>query len=322
MRWVQLVLAGALVLAGVAEPVRGQEEGEGKEECVCEWRGVATAPFSRIQVWPGEGDWSQVAWFSSQPRLGVWINTKVNPETDRYGALIDRVADGSPAEKAGIQEGDIITKLGGASLLEGDEMYDEDESAPGMRLIERARELEMGDTVAIELRRDGDTQTVELVVGEFDSPLAYAYRFSLPDSGFSGIMPNYERISGLAERLREIPEIRVRARESFALAIGTTLPGLELVALSPELGEYFDADEGVLVVSVPEESELGLVAGDVILEIDGRAVRDPSHAMRILRSYEPDEEVSFRIMRRKRATEVTGKISERGPYIIREGRGR
>ncbi|UCC83300.1 MAG: PDZ domain-containing protein [Gemmatimonadota bacterium] len=320
MRWVQLALAGALVLAGVAGPVRAQEEEEGKEECVCEWRGVATAPFSRIQVWPGEGEWPQVAWFSSQPRLGVWINTEANPETDRYGALIERVADGSPAEKAGIQEGDMVTRLAGVSLLEGDETYDEDESVPGMRLIERARELEMGDTVEIELRRDGDTQTVELVVGEFDSPLAYTYRFSLPDSGFSYHfrMPDYERISGLVERLREIPEIRVRGPESFALANGTTLPGLELVALGPELGEYFDAGEGVLVISVPEESELGLVAGDVILEIDGRAVRDPSHAMRVLRSYEPDEEVSFRIMRRKRETEVTGKISQRGPYIIRE----
>ncbi len=319
MRWVQLALAGALVLAGVAEPVRAQEEEEGKEKCVCAWSGVATAPFSRIQVWPGEGNWSQVAWFSSQPRLGVWINTKANSETDRYGALIDRVAEGGPAEKAGIQDGDIVTKLGGVSLLEGDETYDEDESAPGMRLIERARELEMGDTVEVELRRDGDAQTVELVVGDFDSPHAYTWRFSLPDSGFTyGVLPNYERISGLAERLREIPEIRVRAPGSFALALGTTLPGLQLVALSPELGEYFDAEEGVLVISVPEESELGLVAGDVILEIDGRAVRAPSHAMRILRSYEPDEEVSFRIMRRKSETTVTGKISERGPFIIRE----
>ncbi|NIN72617.1 MAG: PDZ domain-containing protein [Gemmatimonadetes bacterium] len=322
MRWIQLVLAGALVLAGVAEPVRAQEEEqeEKERERVCEWHGVATAPFSRIQVWPCEGDWPQVAWFSRQPRLGVWINTEANPETDRYGALIDRVADGSPAEKAGIQEGDIITKLGGMSLLEGDETYDEDESAPGMRLIERARELEDGDTVEVEFRRDGDTQTVELVAGEFEGPFAYSFRFTDPDSAFTYRfrMPDYERISGLAERLREIPEVRVRAPESFALAIGTMLPGLELVSLNPDLGEYFDADEGVLVISVPEESELGLVAGDVILEIDGRAVRDPSHAMRILRSYEPDEEVSFRIMRMKRETTVTGKISERGPHIIRE----
>jgi hypothetical protein len=206
------------------------------------------------------------------------------------------------------------------SLLEGEETYDEDESAPGMRLIERARELEVGDTVEVEFRRDGDTQTVELVVGEFDGQLAYTYRFSLPDSAytFHYRMPDYERISGLAERLREIPEIHVRAPESFALTLGATLPGLELVSLNPDLGEYFDVEEGVLVISVPEESELGLVAGDVILGIGGRAVRDPSHAMRILRSYEAEEEVSFTIMRRKREMTVTGKVSERGPYIIHE----
>lgn len=320
MRWVQLVLAGALVVAGVAEPVRAQEEEEKQDTCVRTWRGVATAPFSRIQVWPGEGNWSQVAWFTSQPRLGVLVNTEANPETDRFGALIEEVSEGGPAAKAGIQEGDIITKLAGVSLLEGEGTYDEDESAPGMRLIERARELEVGDTVEVEFRRDGETQTVELVAGEFEGRWAYTYRLGGPDSAytFNFRMPNYERISGLAERLRGIPEVRVRAPGSFALALGATLPGLELVSLNPDLGEYFDADEGVLVISVPEESELGLKAGDVILDIDGRAVRDPSHAMRILRSYESDEEVSFRIMRMRRETTVTGKISERGPYIIRE----
>lgn len=324
MRWMQLALAGVLLLAGVTEPARAQEEEEQEKECVCEWRGIATAPFSGIQVWPGQGDWPQVAWFSSQPRLGVWINTEANAETDRYGALIEQVAEGSPAEKAGIQAGDVVTKLNGVSLLEGDETYDEDESAPGMRLYERAHELEVGDTVEIEFRRDGDTRTTELVVGDFEGPFAFSYRLNSPDSVFryNFRMPDYERISGLAERLREIPEVRVRAPESLALAIGTRLPGLELVAMTPELGEYFDAEEGVLVISVPEESELGLVAGDVILEIDGRAVRDPSHAMRILRSYEPNEEVSFTIMRRKRETMVTGKVVEQGPYIIRERGGR
>jgi len=321
MRWVQLVLAGAVVLAGVAEPAWAQEE---EKDTLRQWRGIVTVPYSGIQVWPGEGNWSQVAWFSSRPRLGVWINTEANPETDRYGALIDQVAEGGPADKAGIQEGDIITNLNGVSLLEGDETYDEDESAPGIRLIERARALEIGDTVEVEFRRDGETRTVELVVGEFDGPFAYTYRFSPRDSAyaFHFRMPNYERISGMVERLREIPEVHVRAPESFALALGATLPGLELVSLNPDLGEYFDAEEGVLVISVPEESELGLVAGDVILEIGGRAVRDPGHAMRILRSYEADEEVSFTIMRKKREMTVTGKVSDRGPYIIRERRQR
>ena len=269
MRWVQLLAAGALLCAA-AQPVWAQEEKEEGQQCVCECRGVAT-PFSRIQVWPSERDWPQVAWIGARPRLGVWVQSKANPETDRYGALIEEVAEGGPADKAGIREGDIITKLNGVSLLEGDESYDEDESAPGKRLIERAAELEVGDTVEVEFRRDGETQTVDLVAGELDGPFALSYRFGHPDSAYTYRfrMPNYERISGLFERLREIPEVRVRAPESFALAIGATLPGLELVSLNPDLGEYFDADEGVLVISVPEESELGLAAGDVILDIDG-----------------------------------------------------
>ncbi|UCC71094.1 MAG: PDZ domain-containing protein [Gemmatimonadota bacterium] len=301
MRLAQLALAGALLIAGVAQPVWAQEDKEDERGCVCECRGIATAPYSRVQVWPGGGDWPQVTWFSSRPRLGVWIHTEANPETDRYGALIDEVSEGSPAEKAGIREGDIITKLDGVSLLEGDESYDEDESAPGMRLIERARKLEVGDTVEVEFRRDGDIQTVELAVGDFDEPFALSLAYGFPET---------ERIRGLVERLREIPEVRVRARDSFALTLGATLPGLELVSLNPGLGEYFGTEEGVLVISVPEDSELGLRAGDVIQSIDGRAIRSPSHAMRILRSYNADEEVTFEILRKDRRESVQGKVSD------------
>ena len=41
-----------------------------------------------------------------------------------------------------IKEGDVITKLGGVSLLSGDEEYDEALSAPGRRLVETEAEAE------------------------------------------------------------------------------------------------------------------------------------------------------------------------------------
>ena len=84
---------------------------------------------------------------------------------------------------------------------------------------------------------------------------------------------------------------------------------------------YFGTEEGVLVVSGPEENELDLKAGDVILQIDGRQVRSPSHAMRILRSYDADEEISLRIMRKQREMSVTGVVPQRvgtSPRVIIE----
>ncbi|UCC49782.1 MAG: PDZ domain-containing protein [Gemmatimonadota bacterium] len=293
MRWASLVLAGALLVGVVVvQPARAQEE---KEECVCPSR------WGRVMVWP-QGEWTSVIWAGGRARLGIWVHTEANPETDSTGALVDRVAEGGPAEVAGIREGDIITRLDGQSLLQGTEEYDEDESAPGMRLVKRARELEVGDTVEVELRRGGETRTVQLVVGEFEGPWSISIRGPLEEQS--------RRLRALTERYRELPGLQYIGPESFALRLGARLPGLELVSLNPDLGEYFGVDEGVLVVSVPEDSELGLRAGDVILAIDGREVKSPSHAMRILRSYNAEEEVSFRIMRQKSERTVEGKVPE------------
>jgi len=295
MKWAKLLVgAVALLVAGVS-PVLGQEEGEDSSRCIC------VEPF-RVHVESFGENWPQVAWMGNRARLGVMVNTRANPETDRYGALIESVTPGGPADKAGIEDGDIITRLNGESLLSGSEVYDEDESAPGMRLVERARNLEAGDTVEVELRRDGETMNVEVVAGDFDGLRTFTFD--------SGLLDRSMRLRNLAERWRELPEVRVRGPETFALRLGALLPGLELVSLNPQLGEYFGTDEGVLVVTVPEDSELGLRAGDVIQEIDGREVRSPSHAMRILRSYEADEEVTFRVIRQKRERTVTGKVTD------------
>ena len=292
---------------GVLEPAFAQEEKE-KEECVC------PSPWGQVMVWPREG--GRIMWVGQRAKLGVFVHTEANPETDRYGALIDGVTKGGPAAKAGLEEGDVITKLNGESLLSGGGDYSEDESAPGMRLIERAGELEDGDKVEIEYRRDGETLTGELVAGDFDD----AFSFDFED--FEGHFEMADRLSGTLHRLRELPEIHISGPETLALRVGVRLPGLELVSLNPDLGEYFGTDEGVLVVSVPEDSELGLKAGDVLEGIDGRTVRTPSHAMRILRSYDADEEVSFQIYRQKREMTVSGKVPDALglPTVIREER--
>ena len=84
---------------------------------------------------------------------------------------------------------------------------------------------------------------------------------------------------------------------------------MELVALNPELGAYFGADAGVLVVRGPKEDEsLGIESGDVILRIGNREVKSPEHAMRILRSYEPEEDLTIDIIRHGRSRTLTGTV--------------
>jgi membrane-associated protease RseP (regulator of RpoE activity) len=94
---------------------------------------------------------------------------------------------------------------------------------------------------------------------------------------------------------------------AWVFAGGNCFDGVEFIDLNEGLAEYFGTGEGVLVSEVDEDSSLGLRAGDVLMAIDGREVRSPEHALRILGSYEADEEVRLRVMRKGAETEVLGR---------------
>ncbi len=83
-----------------------------------------------------------------------------------------------------------------------------------------------------------------------------------------------------------------------------------IVSLNPDLGSYFGATDGVLVVKSSADSALPLKGGDVILTIGGRKPTSPSHAMRILRSYEAGETVSIDVMRKQKRMTVSWKVPE------------
>jgi S1-C subfamily serine protease len=230
-------------------------------------------------------------------RLGVLVDLSVDPARDSIGARVAGVTPGGPADKAGVREGDIIVRFNGtrlAAAATGRQGVVEsgDQSRPGTRLIELASRLDTGDTVRLELRRDNRPLTVTLVAGE------------------SGLENLVQRRMG--DMLRRGPTpVEVPGRGNLLFSFDRApLADLELVKVNPGLAEYFGTSEGLLVVSAPEDSSIGLKSGDVILTIGGRQPTSPAHAMRILTSYEPGETVSFEVMRMKHRVTVTGKMPE------------
>ena len=92
---------------------------------------------------------------------------------------------------------------------------------------------------------------------------------------------------------------------------------MELVALNPELGEYFATSQGILVVSASKEGPLKLKGGDVILKIGDRTPATPSQALRILRSYEPGENVVLQVMRKREKLTITVQAPSHGSGSFR-----
>ena len=75
---------------------------------------------------------------------------------------------------------------------------------------------------------------------------------------------------------------------------------MELASITPKLGAYFGASDGVLVVQAPENAAFKLEDGDVIQTIDGRKPEDGAHALRILRSYKSGEKLTSSVLRQRK----------------------
>ncbi len=116
----------------------------------------------------------------SRVRLGVSLAGTQEPEVDRLGARLQSVMEDTPAEAAGLREGDIITHLNGRRLTdpipgEEEEGFDDDRSLPVQRLISLAGELEAGDEVEVRYLRDSAPATVTLEAAEIDEPSVLVY---------------------------------------------------------------------------------------------------------------------------------------------------
>lgn len=240
-----------------------------------------------------------------RPRMGVILETtRPGDRGDSLGARIQAVTPGGPADEAGLKAGDIVTRANGVALGRVNRRND----SPYERLVRQIRRLDEGDTLRVEYRRGNETGTANVLVRRLESS---AYSFLARGDG-----------TEMVDRIRVAPHVRPGARlfvgpEARVGPIELALPmrwlDIELVTLNPELGQYFGTAEGVLVVRAPSDQTLGLQSGDVILSIDGRTPTNPSHALRILRSYNRGETITIEVMRDKRRRTLTATVPEREP---------
>lgn len=261
------------------------------------------------------------------PRVRIGVSLGGDAASDRGARVVD-VEPGGPADRAGVEPGDLIVSVDGHDLMDPldgstERRLDEDDHLPTARLLALAEDWEEGESVRVEIERDGSTLTLEMEPEEMGFGTAFLETW--PDAEGFG-----ERMRELAPQLRrgleglrwrgsdeDAPQVfqydgdgpRVFQFDGDGLSFGYGgAQGLRLTPLNQALGRYFGVEEGVLVTDVAEESELGLEAGDVILEIGGRAVDEPQDVRRILRSYDQDETVSLRVRRDGRNISVEGSV--------------
>jgi C-terminal processing protease CtpA/Prc len=205
------------------------------------------------------------------PRAVLGINLGTDDDAKGEGVAVVSVSPGGAAERAGLKAGDVLTEINGKALK-----GDGDESARE-QLLEAMRKVKAGDSVAVSYRRDNKVVKANLVAQP------------LKDRFFTMAIPP---VAGIGAIPRMPDFVFMRGEGVFGSA--------ELVPMTPKLGQYFGTDSGLLVVRAPDDSRLKLEDGDVIVDIDGRTPSSPSHALRILSSYQPGEKLKLTILRTKK----------------------
>ena len=206
----------------------------------------------------------------SRPFLGILIHRE-----DAEGIRVASVTPGGGAEDAGIRAEDLIVRINDADLTGS--------QAPIILLHEALDHVEKGESVEVELLRDGETMTVDVV-----PHVGAKARIMRLHSGGSTI-PGTE----LTRAIEIWPGWNERRQEQAF--------GFKLFDIGETLGAYFGVDGGVLVLTAKDGS--GLLAGDIVQRVGADDVGDTESAyLALAEAEEPVKVVVRRDGKRKTLT--------------------
>lgn len=191
--------------------------------------------------------------------LGVTTNVYSNAddkEGNHKGAEVTNVTKGSAAEKAGLKNGDIITKINDKKVEDPNSLSDVVTS------------FKPKEEVTVYFKRDGKEQSAKATLGERKESKAMSYTFMGPDGTRSFNMP----------RVRTVPFEDISPRiwnpgsdNNFEL-FGDAFPRHQKLGVKIQDTEE---DKGVKILDVDKDSpaeKAGLKKDDIVTEIAGKKI--------------------------------------------------
>jgi S1-C subfamily serine protease len=230
------------------------------------------------------------------------------------GAQVRAVEPNSAAEKAGLEDGDVIVRFDGVDVRSA------------RQLARVVRETPAGRAVAIEVKRGDDTRTLTATLGEG--------RHGLHVGPGELIVPEIEDLDIEPELAPGVGPHVFRWHgddgNDFTMGWSPFRPrlGIRFIEMGEQLADYFGlaTDQGVLVTSVEAgtpAAKAGIRAGDVVVEFDGKSIRDGAELRREVARAEGGRAVTMKLQRdgSARDVEVTLPAPERPKKMERHEPG-
>jgi len=247
---------------------------------------------------------------SDRGMIGVVFND--DEQAGAKGLRVDAVTPGGPADKAGVRHGDVITSVDGKPIPVGD----------AGRMSLPLGELKVDQTIKLGVLRDG--KALEIAVkAERREPYNMAYSLGDADvHDFEHLPPDFDkRIHERVEQAMQRAHVAERASEAAThamqhLSFSSPWWGLNLASINADLGSYFGADHGVLVLSADDDALKTLKSGDVLLDIDGKKVDRPEDALRLLRERPAGSDLKVQVLRQHKTQTLSMKATDyKGMFI-------
>jgi serine protease Do len=171
------------------------------------------------------------------PALAKEFNLKEN-----QGALVSDVSEKSPAEKAGLKEGDVIVEFNGKKVTDSRHLK-----------LEVAR-IQPGESVPLKVLRDGSTRELQVTVNEMPGQ----ERLARHDNSSGSDKEDTGTLNGVT-----VGDLDRQARQQFDLPAG--VHGVVITDVAPDSAA----------------AEAGLKPGDVIQEINRKSVKTAEEAVKM-----------------------------------------
>lgn len=233
-------------------------------------------------VWNFNGDDGNTFFRTDENRAMLGVTTEKSEE----GAVIENVTEGSAAEKAGLKEGDIITKVGDKKIMGPDD------------LSEAIKQQKPGDKISVTFLRDKKDHKVTAELTKWKGIGAYSFgpgqnfKIDLGDMNFDKIAP-------------KIPDVKVPLEHYRAFSWSGGAPKLGISVQDTDNGK------GVKVIDVDEEgnaAKAGIKENDIITHLDDKAVNSVDEISGLLKEKKDNLTVRFQLKRDGKSQNIEVKM--------------
>lgn len=208
------------------------------------------------------------------------------------------VESSSPAERAGVLQGDTLMSFNGTDVVENE--------------ISLTKLLVPDAKIVVRVRRDGSNKDLKVTIGE---PPEYYVRRSAPvaiaRAGVSGVVELPAPASGAVRVGGVTPAPAAPGEWTGPVVLWQEVDGVagaRVETISEGLGKAIGVDEGVLVMRVrpgTPAAKAGLRDGDVIVRAAGQRIRTVPELRNLMAASDPEEGVKLLIRREKKERDIT-----------------